>query len=205
MLMPAYAVETRSAGQYRRKRTKLLAERLELIKVLLILLLVLNLLLDTLEDPDGSCIVIDATRGTNGGLDNGGCGNEIVGENEIESAPLLAVIASVPVEPDLVNVTASDEGAGMTAPPSYPCTSAVICALRHSQSFLLCTGVPSLKRKGFGSLVSLKPEMVDGVAHEPGTAVDVTGAELGALGDVVGAGAVVGAGVVEGAAAPGRH
>ena len=54
-------------------------------------------------------------------------------------------------------------------------------------------------------MVSLKPERDDGVAHEPGTAVDVAGAELGALGDVVGAGAVVGAGVVEGAAAPGRH
>ena len=47
--------------------------------------------------------------------------------------------------------------------------------------------------------------MVDGVAHEPGTAVEVAGTELGALGDVVGAGAVVGAGVVEGAAALGRH
>ena len=54
-------------------------------------------------------------------------------------------------------------------------------------------------------MVSLKPERVDGVAHEPGTAVDVAGAELGALGDVVGAGTVVGAAVVVGAAAPGRH
>ena len=53
--------------------------------------------------------------------------------------------------------------------------------------------------------MSLKPERDDGVAHEPGTAVDVAGTVLGTLGDVVGAGAVVGAGVVEGVAAPGRH
>ena len=85
MLMPAYAVETRSAGQYRRKRTKLLAERLELIKVLLILLLVLNLLLDALKHPDCGRVVVHATGSTDGSLHDGGCRDEVVGEAVVQA------------------------------------------------------------------------------------------------------------------------
>ena len=94
MLMPAYAVETRSAGQYRRKRTKLLAERLELIKVLLILLLVLNLLLDALKHPDCGRVVVHATGGTNSGFDDGGGRDKVVGETVVEAALDLEEILS---------------------------------------------------------------------------------------------------------------
>ena len=51
-------------------RTKLFPNTLELIKVLLILLLVLNLLPDTLEDPDGGRVVVYATGSTEGSLDD---------------------------------------------------------------------------------------------------------------------------------------
>ena len=45
-------------------------------------------------------------------------GNVMVGENEMEVPPLLAVIASVPLFPDFVNVAVSDDGLGAIAPPS---------------------------------------------------------------------------------------
>lgn len=66
--------------------TELLPERLKLVKVRLVLLLVLNLLLDTLEDPDCSRVVIDTAGSADGRLDDRGGGDEIVREAVVEAA-----------------------------------------------------------------------------------------------------------------------
>ena len=65
-----------------------------------------------------------------------------------------------------------------------------------------------MKRKGSGSFALLNPETVDGVEHEPGTAVPVGAlgvdeamVDVGALAVVVG-GVLTGGG---GEAAPGKH
>ena len=50
-----------------------------------------------------------------GGLPDG---KVMVGENVIDAPGLAAVIARVPLLPDLVNFAVSDEGAGARAPPS---------------------------------------------------------------------------------------
>ena len=70
----------------RRRHTKLLPEGLQLVKVRLVLLLVLHLLLDALEDADGGSVVVHATGCTDGGLDDRGCGNKVVGEAVVETA-----------------------------------------------------------------------------------------------------------------------
>lgn len=84
--------------------------------------------------------------------------------------------------------------------------SARSCWLRHCQSAADCTGVPSLKMKGFGSFALLKPETVDAVAQAPaglvGAGVEVAGAVVGLAGVVTGA-LVTGGGALW--AAPGRH
>jgi hypothetical protein len=65
---------------------ELLAQRLELCEVLLVLALVLNLGLDTLEDTDGGGEVVDAAGSLEGSDDNGRRGNEIVGEGVVQVA-----------------------------------------------------------------------------------------------------------------------
>ena len=67
-------------------RTKLFPNTLELIKVLLILLLVLNLLPDTLEDPDGGRVVVYTTGSTEGSFDDGRGGDQIMGEAVVQAA-----------------------------------------------------------------------------------------------------------------------
>lgn len=68
-----------------RQRTKLLAEGLELIQVLLVLLGVLDLLLDTVKHPDGGSVVVHATSSPDGGLNDRGRGDEVVGETIVET------------------------------------------------------------------------------------------------------------------------
>lgn len=96
--------------------SKLLAQRLELVQILLVLALVLNLGLDaclaplacciywggvdrnqyfphgfgwefrTLEDPDSGGEVVDSPRSPEGSGNNGGRGDEIVGEGVVQVA-----------------------------------------------------------------------------------------------------------------------
>ena len=80
--------------RYDKARTKFLAERLELVKVRLILLFVLNLLLNTLEDADSSRVVVNATGGTDSGFDDGGGRDKVVGETVVEAALDLEEILS---------------------------------------------------------------------------------------------------------------
>jgi hypothetical protein len=94
---------------------ELLTQGLQLVQVLLVLALVLDLGLDacvqcvlvscvgfrswgergyfpasgldsTLEDPDGGGEVVDSPRGTQGGRDDGGRGDEVVGEGVVQVA-----------------------------------------------------------------------------------------------------------------------
>lgn len=63
---------------------ELLTEGLELLKVLVVLLLVLDLGLDTLEDTDGSGVVVHTAGGLKSSDDDGGRGDEIVGEGVVQ-------------------------------------------------------------------------------------------------------------------------
>lgn len=76
------------------KLTKLLPERFELIEVRLVLLLVLNLLLDTFENPDRGCVVVDAACSPDGSLDDSRCGHEIMRKAVVEAALNLKEILS---------------------------------------------------------------------------------------------------------------
>lgn len=66
--------------------TKLLSQALKFIKISLVLLLVLNLLLDTLENSDGSRVVVDPSGGTDGSLDDRGGRDEVMSEAIVETA-----------------------------------------------------------------------------------------------------------------------
>ena len=68
-----------------KRRTKLLPDALELIQISLILLLVLDLFPDTLKDPDGGRVVVDATGSTKGRFDDGRRRNQIVGEAVVQT------------------------------------------------------------------------------------------------------------------------
>jgi len=54
---------------------KLFPDALELVQIRLVLLLVLDLLPDTLEDPDGSRVVVNATSSADCCLDDRRCGD----------------------------------------------------------------------------------------------------------------------------------
>jgi len=77
-----------------KQRTKLLTQGLELIKIGLVLLLVLDLLFNSLEHSDGSRVAVDATSGLDGSGDDLGGGDEIVGEAVVETALNLEEILS---------------------------------------------------------------------------------------------------------------
>jgi hypothetical protein len=69
-----------------RRRTKLFLDTLELIQISLVLLLILDLLPDTLKDPDSGRVVVDATGSTEGSLDDGRRRDQIVGEAVVQTA-----------------------------------------------------------------------------------------------------------------------
>lgn len=66
--------------------TEFLDNRLQFVQVCLVLQLVLNLLLDTLQDPHGGRVVVDLSRCSQGGLDDLSSGHQIVGETVVESS-----------------------------------------------------------------------------------------------------------------------
>jgi hypothetical protein len=67
------------------RRTKLLLDALEFIQISLILLLVLDLLPDTLKDPNGGCVVVNATGSTKGSLNDGRGRDQVVGEAIVQT------------------------------------------------------------------------------------------------------------------------
>lgn len=68
------------------------------------MLLVLDLLADTLEDADGGRVVVDTSGCAEGSLDDGWGGNEIVGEAVVESSLDLEKVFSVLEELDVAFV-----------------------------------------------------------------------------------------------------
>ena len=81
--------------------TKLLSQALKFIKISLVLLLVLNLLLDTLENADGGRVVVHATRSAECGLDDRGRRDEVVGEAVVEPALHLKEVLGLLEESDV--------------------------------------------------------------------------------------------------------
>ena len=69
-----------------RSHTKFFPHTLQLIEVRLVLLLRLDLLLDTLEQPDRRRIVVDPPRRSQSRFNNSGRRDEIVGEAIVQSA-----------------------------------------------------------------------------------------------------------------------
>ena len=63
---------------------QLLPYRLELLEVLVVLALALDFCLDALEDAHGGGEVVDAAGGAQGGGDDRGRGDEVVGEGVVE-------------------------------------------------------------------------------------------------------------------------
>lgn len=92
---------TTTACQETGPLTKLGKDGLELLDVLLVLALVLDLRLDTLEDADGSGIVVDLARGAERGLDDRGRGHEVVRKRVVQAALELKQVADL-VEERLV-------------------------------------------------------------------------------------------------------
>jgi hypothetical protein len=68
------------------KRTQLFPNRFEFIQIRLVLSLILHLFFDTLKNPDRGRIVVHPSGRTNGRLDDGGCGYEIVRKAIVQSA-----------------------------------------------------------------------------------------------------------------------
>jgi len=68
------------------RHTKLLPQRLELLEILLVLTLVLDLGLETLENTDGGGEVVHPAGGLQGSDDDAGRGDKIVGEGVVEVA-----------------------------------------------------------------------------------------------------------------------
>lgn len=66
--------------------TELLDNRLQFIQVCLVLQLVLNLLLDTLQNPDSGRVVVDLSGCSQSGLDDFSSGHQIVRETVVESS-----------------------------------------------------------------------------------------------------------------------
>lgn len=84
--------------------TELLDDRLEVVKVGLVLSLVLDLGLDTLKDADGGSVVVDLARGTEGSLNDGGGGDEVVGEAVVQSTLELEEVANLLEEGGVLGV-----------------------------------------------------------------------------------------------------
>ena len=85
--------------------------------------------------------------------------------------------------------------------------SARICCWRQVKSSFVCTGVPSLKTKGFGSSALLKPGIVDAVVQPDGLVPEgpVGGAEAVEETEEAEEGGGVGGACGEVVAVPGRH
>ena len=81
--------------------TKLLAKRLQLSEVLFVLLLVLNLILDTFEDTDRGRIVVDTASSLQCGFDDSNRGNQIVGKAVVKTALQLEQIIDTIKELDI--------------------------------------------------------------------------------------------------------
>jgi hypothetical protein len=81
--------------------TELFPDALEFIQISLILLLVLDLLPDTLKNPNGGRVVVDATGGTKGSLNNRRRRNQIVGEAVIQTTLDLEQILGLLEELDV--------------------------------------------------------------------------------------------------------
>jgi len=88
-------------AQASRRHTQLLPDTLELIQISLVLLLVLDLLPDTLEDPNGGGVVVDTTSSAEGSLDDGRRGDQIVREAVVETALDFEQILSLLEELDV--------------------------------------------------------------------------------------------------------
>jgi len=73
------------AVQALKRHTQLLPDTLELIQISLVLLLVLDFLPDTLEDPNGGRVVVDTASSAEGSLDDGRRRDQIVGEAVVET------------------------------------------------------------------------------------------------------------------------
>lgn len=99
--MPARQPVSATSSTRKNGLTKLLPYRLELLEVRLVLLVVLNLLLDTLEDADGGCVVVHATGRAECGLDDGGRGYEIVGKTVVKPALHLKEVLGLLEESDV--------------------------------------------------------------------------------------------------------
>lgn len=84
--------------------TELVNDRLEVVKVSLVLSLVLDLGLDTLKDADGGGVVVDLARGAEGGLNDRGGGDEVVGEAVVQSALELEEVADLLEEGGVLGV-----------------------------------------------------------------------------------------------------
>lgn len=65
--------------------TEFLPNTLELVQISLVLLLVLDLLPDTFKHPDGGRVVVDTASGAKGGLNDGRCRDQIVGEAVVKT------------------------------------------------------------------------------------------------------------------------
>jgi len=87
--------------QASRRHTQLLPDTLELIQISLVLLLVLDLLPDTLEDPNGRGVVVDTTSSAEGSLDDGRRRDQIVGEAVVETTLDFEQILSLLEELDV--------------------------------------------------------------------------------------------------------
>ena len=84
-----------------RRYTELFFNTLEFIQVSLILLLVLDLLPDTLKNPNSGRVVVDATGSTKGSLNNRRGRNQIVGETVIQTTLNLEQILGLLEELDV--------------------------------------------------------------------------------------------------------
>lgn len=83
------------------RHTQLLPDALELIQISLVLLLVLDLLPDTLEDPNGGRVVVNTTSSAEGSLYDGRRRDQIVGEAVVETTLDFEQILSLLEELDV--------------------------------------------------------------------------------------------------------
>ncbi len=81
-----------------------LPNTLKSLNVLLVLALVLDLLLDTLENPDGGRVVVDASASTKGALDHLGRRDEVVGEAVVETTLQFEQVLDASKEADVARV-----------------------------------------------------------------------------------------------------
>lgn len=83
------------------RRTKLIPDALELLQISLVLLLVLDLLPNTLKYPNGGRVVVDATGSAESSLNDGRRRNQVVGEAIVQTALELEQILGLLEELDV--------------------------------------------------------------------------------------------------------